>query len=978
MASSYSGVLRILGDEPGVIAGLSIASGDINGDGYDDAIIGAMRANPGGKENAGEVFVVFGSESLKSLNEVDTASTPDNFLRIQGNTTGAEFGNAVAAGDMDCDGYDDILIGAWHGGEGDVFDKGEAYIVFGSADISREGVIDIDSGSHDILALYGENPGKVPTSTEFELGDEFGVAVSTGDINGDGFSDAIIGAWYADPYDRKDAGKTYVIFGSPDMRNTGDIHIKVASNVLAIAGVGYGLDYPDNSGFYNGSGDVNGDGFDDVIVGAKFADPYDRANTGEVYIIFGSDSITSTQEIDLATTEDGVVRISGCNPHDYTGSKLNAGDVNGDGFCDVLIDAYGAEAPGRTNPGRAYVVFGTADMENGEDISLSDVNDNVLVIYGKNDEDHLGKPSSGDINGDGIGDLLFQANSADPGGKGSAGEAYVLIGSPGLSSRQEIDLLDSHSDIITIYGDEAGSNMGFISVAGDMDNDGYDDVILGAHSADPKGRSDAGKVVVVWGDVYYQEGINNVLTVDAPEFITPGNTFEVEIVAQDVVNLFGLSFEVHFIVPEYITVDVTESGSFLGEDIVSIISVEEGREVIVSFGLTKKSGATESNGTGVVARLVLNSDPDTPEGTSVKFSLHDINANDAAGTQLTFSGLGATAFLFSGTLVWPGDTNNDGKVNQADVLPIGQFWGAEGHARPSASIRWESQFSKIWTTLMATYADANGNGVINQADVLPIGLNWGKEYDLVAAKTSKAMAGAGTIQPVPLSELPIKAGSEFMIEIRLDDVENLFGLSFVLEYDNSHLIEPLIVENKALLGSDIVFLPYIDTSSGEVAVGMSRKSNQDSVDGTGAVVGITFKALEDITDDMTITFALDQVVANDKLGEALFIEAVTGFLGKPSGITDDMSVPGSIDLHQNSPNPFNPVTSISFTLHAESQTTLTIYDILGKHVETLIDNSLSPGSYSFNWNAGGYSSGTYFYRLKAGGFVMTKRMTLVK
>ena len=170
-----------------------------------------------------------------------------------------------------------------------------------------------------------------------------------------------------------------------------------------------------------------------------------------------------------------------------------------------LIDAYAGEAPDRGNPGRAYVVFGSADMEYEGNIDLSIGNSNVLTIYGEYSEDHIGKPSAGDINGDGIFDLLFQSDCADPDGRSQAGEAYILIGSSDLSSRNLIDMRDETPDIIRIKGGESGGYMGFISTSGDINGDGYDDAIYGAHGSSPENRSGAGIVYVVWGDNFTPE-----------------------------------------------------------------------------------------------------------------------------------------------------------------------------------------------------------------------------------------------------------------------------------------------------------------------------------------------------------------------------------------------------------------------------------------------------------------------------------------
>ncbi len=990
LTTPYEGVMRIYGDEPGSYIGLSVSSGDIDGDGVDDVIIGALRANPEGRENAGEVFVVFGSPDLKSLDVKDLRESPERVLRIQGKITGSEFGGAVATGDMDGDGYDDILIGALHGGTENRFDTGEAYIVFGSSDLPVAGTIDVSDSPQNVIALYGENPGTVliitPTSSTVTLGDEFGVAVSTGDINGDGYSDAIVGAWYADPYGREDAGKTYVIFGSEDMREREDIDLhESTSGVLSIAGVGYTLDYPDNSGFYVGAGDINGDSFDDVIVGAKFADPHGKPNTGEVYIVFGSEDIISAQEIDLANPQRSIVRIMGSDPHDYTGSKLNTGDINGDGFVDVLIDAYSAESPDRPNAGRTYVVFGSEDMENGGNIDLGGEHHNVLTIFGEYAEDHLGKPSSGDINGDGIGDLIFQSDCADPGGRQQAGEAYILFGSRNLASQDDIDLLDSTPDIIRISGDRQGSYMGFVSSSGDLDGDGYDDAILGAHGASPDGRSSAGMVYVVWGEQFggQVEG-EEKLIIDAPENVSPGNPFWVDITASNVKDLFGVSFVMKYSQGFYIDVETTEAGDFLGDDVISYFNVVEST-FEVAVGITRKAGQEGVNGSGVVARIKFISESSTPEGNAVEFTLDEITAYDAEGLPLSLTGIGSVTVIRTGITVWPGDTNNDGIVNQADILPIGLYWDLTGPARENTSIMWKGQFCQPWTPVSGAYADADGTGKVDQGDVLAIGFNWSKMHTVSNNPANKPENTAGIIRPVPLVEMPISAGEEFRIEIQMEEVHSLFGLSFVLDYDKKESIEPLSVEYRSFLGDDVVFLPQINKSADKVAVGISRKSGQSGVDGSGTIVDVHFKMLKDVTEETTITFSLNELVVTDHTGERIGVVPLDGYIGLKTGIFENNSLPAEFALKQNYPNPFNPVTTIDYTIPSgnSGRVRLDIYDMRGGLVRTLFDTQGSPGTYSAAWDGKDehgdrISSGMYMYSLQAGKHVITRKMLLVK
>ncbi|OYV88454.1 MAG: hypothetical protein B7Z63_00450 [Ignavibacteriae bacterium 37-53-5] len=95
-------------------------------------------------------------------------------------------------------------------------------------------------------------------------------------------------------------------------------------------------------------------------------------------------------------------------------------------------------------------------------------------------------------------------------------------------------------------------------------------------------------------------------------------------------------------------------------------------------------------------------------------------------------------------------------------------------------------------------------------------------------------------------------------------------------------------------------------------------------------------------------------------------------------VAEVKGAPGSFALLQNYPNPFNPTTKISYQLSASSNVTLTIYDVLGREVATLVDGAMRPGSYEIQFDGSRFGSGVYFYRLMAGGNVITKKMVLVK
>ncbi|TKJ28278.1 hypothetical protein CEE39_10165, partial [bacterium (candidate division B38) B3_B38] len=192
-------------------------------------------------------------------------------MRVLGADAADESGFAVAHGDINGDGFMDIIIGAWQASPDLRDSAGETYVIFGSS--APLSTIDLSTQSADIT-VCGD-----------DADDMSGCALASGDVNGDGYDDIIIGAPYADPGDppRSDAGETYVIFGSSAPLSTIDLSTQSADITVC------GDDADDYSGYAVASGDVNGDGYNDIIIGAFCADPGDPARTiaGETYVIFG-------------------------------------------------------------------------------------------------------------------------------------------------------------------------------------------------------------------------------------------------------------------------------------------------------------------------------------------------------------------------------------------------------------------------------------------------------------------------------------------------------------------------------------------------------------------------------------------------------------------------------------------------------------------------------------------------------------------
>ncbi|MDP2949252.1 MAG: hypothetical protein Q8P22_06915 [Chloroflexota bacterium] len=320
-------------------------------------------------------------------------------------------------------------------------------------------------------------------------------AVASGDVNGDGHPDIIVGAFAADGPDagRPDAGEAYVIFGPPDGRKS--IDLAAAQPDVTILGADVG----DSLGFALAAADVNGDGIDDILVGAPLADGPNnqRPNAGEAYVIFGSPSLPETIDIALGQQD---LTIFGAEEDDRLGAALASGDANGDARADILVGAFLADGPqnARYQGGEAYLVLGSPSLSGTRDVALGEYD---LAVIAADDDDQLGHYlAMGDLNGDGLDDLILAAFRADgpDNAREDSGEVYVLSGSPSLGGA--LDLASSPPNIVVSAAD-AGDDLGGAVASGDGNGDGIADLLIGAPRADGPNntRDGAGEAYVIFG-----------------------------------------------------------------------------------------------------------------------------------------------------------------------------------------------------------------------------------------------------------------------------------------------------------------------------------------------------------------------------------------------------------------------------------------------------------------------------------------------
>lgn len=462
IVTSQERVVEIIGSAGGDRFGRPIHFADLDGDGIDDLIVGVDRSNFSGGERR-TVHVFRGGPSLWA-NPVINLATDSSSVRILGETGSTSMSTAFANGDLNNDGYQDlVLVDPTYTAAGRA-GAGVVYVLFGGPSFFDTPVKDLATGAWDVRILgaaAGDNTGG---STIF--GGGISSALACGDIDNDGIDDLAIGAHLSDS-GGNDAGQVRIVKGRTPFASGTTIDLATQTNYRIVGDRTF-----DELGIAVTIGDINRDGIPDLLMGARYMSVGSLTSEGYLQVMLGRTNFPALTDLGVTAAS---FSIRGTEANGFFGEAVAVGDTNGDGFPDILVSSDGWDGAGVSNNSFG-AIFGFLSRTTWPAASTSTLDD--YFIQGYTNEVGIGRTlASADVNGDGIDDIIFGSRDGERAGFTNEGLVFVKYGAPTLSGT--ISLQSQQVDVI-IAGNVDGLQMGDALAVGDIDGDGFAEIAVAA------------------------------------------------------------------------------------------------------------------------------------------------------------------------------------------------------------------------------------------------------------------------------------------------------------------------------------------------------------------------------------------------------------------------------------------------------------------------------------------------------------------
>jgi len=967
-------------------------AGDVNGDGYDDLLIGSpsegswISCGGGSTSSEGRVDVFYGSAS--------GVSVPNWILwGCQWASTSFVGAGTAAAGDVNADGYGDLVIGAPGAtaiGRGSP--HGSAWVVYGSGS-----GLPLLPGYANVGTLAGAT--RVDSPTDFAF---FGASVSpAGDVNGDGYADVAVGAPYDDTY-ASDAGIARVYAGGPSGLQPGTVLWWEGSS---FANTHFG-------GWLAPAGDVNGDGKGDLLVGEE-------------------------GRVDVAQALQGTMYLNRFLTTPYPGYACTAGDVNGDGLSDVVLGnpnftngesfegqmaVYSGSGDGPTtwsmwnvttvyeNPNMGWSVASAGDV-NGDGLddvlvgaptwdvlsSPSDVDNGAVFLYiglptglatspswyylgATGDQVGAAVSGLGDVNGDGYADFAVGAHQPGYGN----GKAHVFHGGPGISTTPNA----------TLSGPSFNSYFGSAISGGDFNGDGYADLAVGAPYDDPSGGppfyliiSDGGSAFmylggpggIAGGNVWYGHGDQQ-----DEHYATSLNGFA-DINADGYTDLVVGAPDLDIGSP-FSLLDCGRVVEYSGGSTPGVLTFRQS----LNGGPNERFGASvanagDVNGDGYGDIVVGAPSANQTIQSQGRAAVH-VGSGSGLGTSAFWSQLGSEAFGGYGSSVsGAGDINGDGL---SDVL-VGAVFQENGGAQDRGVARvyvgpLPGGAAAAWTVngpaafanvghCVANAGDVNGDGwsdlILGEPGYTGDYYRQGRVDLFLGAyadsRLSLAMQRRTTAGP---NIVPMGASAPGIDPVILRYAPSAAGRTkFKMQWD---MRTPLSLPAPPIAGVTPAWGTTLASSYGQLGANFTTLSGMQ----TGAPYGWRMRARFKDVYYPTSRWASpvrSGVFEYDLRSPGTWVDVERG-----------SALPTRLSLSEARPNPARVASSVDFALAHAGHVTLDVVDLQGRHVRTLVDGERPAGSYRAAWDGRdgdgrSVAAGVYFYRLRAAGEQASRKVAML-